>query len=187
MAYCGNHGIDYAGSLCPRCDAEQRHRELLNATASGLADTVVAMRASDYRRANPGEYECPHCKYIALKSDATRCPLCRGEIDGGYWKEVRIRERAEAERRKIQVEQQRSIDEAAAKKRERQAAKAQREAEERRQRTMILSIAGIIAGFVVLGLLIQWLRQFSGLQICIGVFVLFMVIGVLGGIAEIFD
>ena len=52
---------------------------------------------------------------------------------------------------------------------------------------MILSIAGIIAGFVVLGLLIQWLRQFSGLQICIGVFVLFMVIGVLGGIAEIFD
>ena len=103
MAYCGNHGIDYAGSLCPRCDAEQRHRELLNATASGLADTVDAMRASDYRRANPGEYECPHCKYIALKSDATRCPLCRGEVDRGYWKGVRIRERLRRKEEKFKL------------------------------------------------------------------------------------
>jgi len=48
-------------------------------------------------------------------------------------------------------------------------------------------MAGIAAGFVVLGLLIQWLRQFSGIQICVGVFVLLMVIGLIGRIVEIFD
>jgi RNA polymerase subunit RPABC4/transcription elongation factor Spt4 len=184
MAYCGNHDIHYSGSPCPRCDAEERHQQLLNATAGGLADTVDAMRASDYRRANPGEYECPHCKYVALKSDATRCPLCRGEIDRDYWKGVRIREQAEAERRKIQAEHQRTVDEAATRERERRAASAQREAEERRQRKIILSIAGTVAGFVVLALLIQWLRQFSGIQICVGVFVLLMVIGLIGRIFE---
>ena len=27
MEYCGRHSIHYAGDRCPRCDAEERHKE----------------------------------------------------------------------------------------------------------------------------------------------------------------
>jgi hypothetical protein len=188
MGYCGNHSINYSGSTCPRCDADERHRALLNATAEGLADTVDAMHASDYRRANPGDYQCPHCKYVALKSDATRCPLCRGEIDRAYWKGVRILERAEADRREIQAKQQRAADKAATRERERLAEIAQQEAEERRRWIILLSIVGIAAGCVGLWLFIEWLRQwlsqFSGSQIALSVFVVLMVIGFISRIFE---
>lgn len=97
--------MDYAGSTCPRCDAEERHSDLLNATAESAAATVAAAHESDHRRANPGDYACPHCKYISLNYDAARCPLCRGEIGGAYWNDVRAEEKAAAERRRAQEEE----------------------------------------------------------------------------------
>lgn len=110
MGYCSNHSIDYSGDTCSRCDAEERHRELLNATEENLAQTVGAMRESDYRRANPGEYACPHCQYISLKSGASRCPLCHGEVGRRYWDDVR----AEYERAAPQREAARRATEEAA-------------------------------------------------------------------------
>jgi len=185
MAYCGNHDIHYSGSKCPRCDSEERHRDLLSVTADGLAVTVDAMRTSDYRRANPGEYECPHCRYVALKSDASRCPLCHGEIDHDYWRAARVREQAETERRKIQAEKQRVIDEAAQLERERLAAISQRELEERRTRNRALATAGIVASLIVLGVFIQWLRQLRGFQIAMVLFAILVVVAVIGAISDL--
>jgi ssDNA-binding Zn-finger/Zn-ribbon topoisomerase 1 len=100
--YCGRHGIDYTGYSCPRCDAEERHGEILDATyreiqnATEVSEAVAAsVQRSDYLRANPGEYECPHCRYISLKKRASRCPLCHGEVGAEYWNVVSIREEAE--------------------------------------------------------------------------------------------
>ncbi|MEK7686287.1 MAG: hypothetical protein AAB466_12785 [Verrucomicrobiota bacterium] len=104
MSYCGRHSLDYKSRDCPRCAAEERHQELLNLTAEGIEETVRATRESDYKRANPGDCECPHCKYFSLKSDASRCPLCRGDIGSDYWNKVRAAQRAAAERRRAQEE-----------------------------------------------------------------------------------
>ncbi|MGZ8842789.1 MAG: hypothetical protein ACXW18_03950 [Pyrinomonadaceae bacterium] len=49
---------------------------------------------------NPGDYDCPHCKYRSLRSGASRCPLCHGEIGGDYWNAVRAQEQAAAERKR---------------------------------------------------------------------------------------
>src|SRR3954451_14837991 len=51
-----------------------------------------------HKRANPGDYECPHCLYISLKNRASRCPKCHGHIDREYWDGVREKERVSAER-----------------------------------------------------------------------------------------
>ncbi len=84
--YCRTHGKfwDPYESGCPAC------RDLKEST-------LEAIRASDYRRANPGEYECPHCRYISLRRMASRCPLCQGTVDDSYWKRVEARERTRDE------------------------------------------------------------------------------------------
>lgn len=102
--YCGRHSIHYSGGSCPRCDAEDRHKELLDATEESAAETAEAIRESDYRRANPGDYECPHCRYTSLRNGASRCPLCRGEIGNQYWSEVRATERVTAARLRAKAE-----------------------------------------------------------------------------------
>lgn len=92
--HCSTHDIDHASYDCPRCEAERRHEELLEqaresheeelqfARESHEAElrsaqerheeAIAAAEASDYRRANPGDYECPHCKYISLKRGGRR-------------------------------------------------------------------------------------------------------------------
>jgi RNA polymerase subunit RPABC4/transcription elongation factor Spt4 len=96
VGYCSTHVVHYDyNERCHRCEAEGRHQDLLNAAE----ENVAAMRDSDYRRANPGEYACPHCKYVSLKNEASRCPLCHGEIGADYWNAIRDRERADAEKK----------------------------------------------------------------------------------------
>ncbi len=105
--YCATHDIEYV-DVCPRCDARQRHEELLHsaeeAAAESSAAAAASMHESDFRRANPGEYECPHCLYQTLRSGATRCPICHGQVDAAYWQKVRVREQAEAARRNALAE-----------------------------------------------------------------------------------
>ena len=98
--YCGRHSIHYPGRTCPRCDAEERHREILNATEESIAETAHAMRESDYRQANPGDYQCPHCMYLSLRRGASRCPLCHGDVGSEYWNSVRASEAAAEERQR---------------------------------------------------------------------------------------
>jgi hypothetical protein len=124
----------------------------LNATEKSIAETVDAMRDSDYRRANPGDYACPHCRYVSLKREASRCPLCRGEIGGDYWNAVRAREKAEVERKRAveaaaAAEWIRTAPEREAAGRAAALATASA-AEEKRQTDRLKSIAGLIIGAV---------------------------------------
>jgi hypothetical protein len=156
--YCGRHSIHYAGYSCPRCDAEERHKELLNATEESVAETVDAMRESDYRRANPGDYACPHCKYISLKGGASRCPLCHGDVGSEYWNPIWARQRADAER-KIAMEAAAAAErirsaperEAAAERAALMAANAAAEAQRRRRLRagLILLSSGLAIGLLV--------------------------------------
>ena len=104
MHYCGKHSLDHESLFCPRCAAEERHEELIDQARDGREATVRAMHESDYRRANPGDYECPHCKYISLKWGASRCPLCHGELRSEHWSNVRAAEKAAAERERAREE-----------------------------------------------------------------------------------
>lgn len=91
MAHCDVHGIDYSGRLCPRCIADQHHEDVVDVLET-------ATRNVAWKQANPGEYECPHCRYITLKRGATRCPTCRGEVALTYWENVTAKEKAAAAR-----------------------------------------------------------------------------------------
>ena len=155
--YCGSHSIHYAGDSCPRCDAEERHRELLRATEESAAETIDAMRESDYRRANPGDYACPHCKYISLRNDASRCTLCHGEVGAEYWSSVRARERAAEERRRAEVEARIAEEKRTAPARAAAAkAAAERAAEEAQgRRIAIVATTAMIAILVIIAVLVR--------------------------------
>lgn len=88
--YCRTHGAFYDpyGSGCPDC------RDVENST-------FEATRETNYRRANPGDYQCPHCRYTSLKRMASRCPLCRGKVNDDYWDDVQEKERDRAEERRV--------------------------------------------------------------------------------------
>ena len=94
MSYCNIHGRydNYFDRGCPDC----QNAEL------GLRNAVSE---AAYAKANPGDYDCPHCKYRSLRAGASRCPLCHGEIGGDYWNGVRTREQAAAERKRVMEEE----------------------------------------------------------------------------------
>lgn len=104
MGYCGRHSLDHKSATCPRCRAEERHQELIDVELASLEATIETAQQSDYKRANPGDHLCPHCKYISLKYDASRCPLCHGQIETEYWNRVRTEQRAAAERHRLKEE-----------------------------------------------------------------------------------
>ena len=77
MYYCSKHSISHRSVDCPRCVNEQRHEELLEISEEAderaqerHEEAIRAMEDSDYKRTNPGDYECPHCKYITLRRTA---------------------------------------------------------------------------------------------------------------------
>jgi hypothetical protein len=114
MSYCQIHGRydDYFDRGCPNCqNAEQELRqaewELRNAVSEAA-----------YAKTNPGDYDCPHCKYRSLRADASRCPLCHGEIGREYWNAVWAKEKTLAEIQaassKALAERKKAMGEAAA-------------------------------------------------------------------------
>jgi len=91
MSYCHVHGRygDYEDG-CPQCRtaeerADQDHTEIRQQLAQ-----------LSYDARNPGDYTCPHCRYVALRQGATRCPLCHGTIDAQFWRDVAARKQAAA-------------------------------------------------------------------------------------------
>ena len=103
MYHCTEHGIDHRQFDCPMCVAERRHDEVIDA----LKAQAEALEESQNRRANPGDYSCPHCLYTTLLRHATRCPKCHGTIDGSHWDRVRRAEEEAAKRRKEEEERRR--------------------------------------------------------------------------------
>jgi hypothetical protein len=86
MSYCQTHGRfdDYFNRGCPQCKFAEE--ELRN-----------AVEQAAYTSANPGDYDCPLCKYRSLREGASRCPLCHGEIKGDYWNAVWAKKKVDAE------------------------------------------------------------------------------------------
>lgn len=86
MRYCRIHG-SYLDSYdgCPDCKAAQQRAEEDRVAALELCERIA------WESLNPGDHECPHCRYISLKPAATRCPLCHGEIDKLFWQEIAAR------------------------------------------------------------------------------------------------
>ena len=155
MEYCGRHDIHYKGGECPRCSGEERHRELLAQARDGVEETARAIQESDYRHANPGDYECPHCRYVSLRRAAARCPLCHGTVPTDYWSRIFEAEKAEAVRRRASQEAAEAAWARAAPEREATALKSQiAELEEelsKRWKTIGLSV-GALAAIFLLGL-----------------------------------
>ncbi len=116
MRHCRIHG-DYIYDACPSCQdlAERAERERQERRGAEEEDreerraaeerALESRQESDYKNANPGDYECPNCRYITLRREASRCPKCRGAVTPDYWKPILTRERREAEAR----EQQRKL------------------------------------------------------------------------------
>lgn len=138
------------------------------------------------------------CSYCHCSSDQNHQPWCRGPVPNAvdvcsYCKTTvfaraldaamhgQLMAAEERGRKELEIQNQQAIVAA-----QRRNDEWRRRDDERRQRTIALSIAGVAVGLVVLIVVIQWARQFSGLQIAIGVIVILVIVGIVGRIAEEF-
>ena len=82
MGYCNIHGR-YEGDGCSTCrDVEEGIVESLARSREDLAETAVYIA---HAQNNPGDYDCPSCKFQTLKLRASRCPKCHANIGREYW------------------------------------------------------------------------------------------------------
>src|ERR1035437_341529 len=143
MYHCTEHGIDHREFDCPRCVAQRRHDEVidaLNAQAEAQAEAAEAyaeaaearaeaLGEAERNRFSPGEYGCPHCLYTTLRRHSSRCPVCQGTIDGGYWKTIIQAEEEASKRRKEEEERRLKEWERTRPEREREVARKEAETE----------------------------------------------------------
>lgn len=169
MYDCGYHRINYSGSECPRCEADRRHEEMIElASEQHEEDRQLALdnqeayrqeaRESDHRRANPGDYDCPNCRYVTLLRNASRCPLCHGRVGPDYWTEVAAREEIE---RKARAKRAKETAKEAAKERARLAkiAARRREREEAEANRMRWVVA--LALLMAIAIVFQTFQQYD--------------------------
>lgn len=183
MTRCYRHGIDHSGYECPRCEAEQRaeeanrraserheeslrHAERLAEEARYEEDRIAqlhadAVRDVAYRTANPGDYQCPHCRFDTLRKNASRCPRCQGTVDKSYWDKVRryeeleqvslrAREARERKEKALREEQQARLAQQMAKEHAAKLAAAQaaeRAAARRKRKSFILTVGFALLSF----------------------------------------
>ncbi len=139
MSYCKIHG-EYYGYVCEDCGTAEW----------ALRETVAA---AAHAQANPGDYDCPHCRYRSLRVNASRCPLCHGEIEGGYWNDVFAREKAEAERKAARLKAEADEERRTAPARAAEEARRVTKGRQRRRNEKALNGAGVGAtlGGIALG------------------------------------
>lgn len=178
MSHCYRHDIEYSSSDCPRCLAEQRHEELLDLTREGQEEAarlaseqheehLRALEDAAYRRANPGDHQCPHCGYITLRLDFDRCPLCHGSVqekDPEYWPRVHV----ELERRAkaaAEAAAERQKQKAAAEAKQRAEAQARAEASAAQKAFNSKSNFGFVLVLIVVAIgLAVWISQHQEAQ-----------------------
>ena len=167
MYHCYDHGIDHTQFDCPKCVAQRRHEEVIDALksqaeaqAEALKSQAEAMADAEAKRFNPGDYVCPHCLYTTLKYYASRCPICQGPIDGAHWervvqaeKEAEIHRREEEERRlreweKVRPEREKRAQEKAREERETER-EAQRQAQRKRERAAFGRLLCYVGGIII--------------------------------------
>ena len=103
--YCHIHGsyTVYNGEVggCPDCQRlSSDNKDILEQLANSQKANVEIAAQVIYRTNNPGDYECPACKMISLKTDASRCPLCRSDVPSEFWDRIRLRKQLEDEKRR---------------------------------------------------------------------------------------
>ena len=93
-------------SLCTLCSSIERERqEDLEREEEAQAERLEQSRENAERarenaervaeaRANPGDYDCPACRYRTLRYCASRCPKCQANVDNEYWLRVIAKEKA---------------------------------------------------------------------------------------------
>jgi hypothetical protein len=120
MSYCEMHLTHYPlGTKCPECrleqarEAQEEQVEMAREARRNAIDQhdalINSIRESEYKRLNPGNYQCPACKLMTLLDDASRCPMCRTDVPPSYW--LSVRERAQRVR-EAEAAAKRSIEEA---------------------------------------------------------------------------
>ena len=67
---------------------EQFERDREERRAYAARQEELAEELAD-REENPGDYECPGCRYVTLRANAWRCPKCHYDIPSSYWDQVR--------------------------------------------------------------------------------------------------
>ena len=142
--YCATHDIHYNHD-CPKCLAAERHWELLNQG-----------QESDYRRANPGDFECPHCKYISLKRGAARCPHCRGHIRSDDWIKL---EAADKAAKRAAAEREKEAADVAEQKQRASARAAETEATDRLWSGILIAITSALILGGVVTLVVRWVGK----------------------------
>jgi Sel1 repeat-containing protein len=121
LGRCNVHDIPlpFSFSACPACEREhehereerERHDELL-LQAQSAANSA---RDAEYKRFNPGNYQCDECKFRTLLVGASRCPVCHADVRPEYWPSVRAREErargaAAAAKKKAEGARERACD-----------------------------------------------------------------------------
>lgn len=163
MSYCQTHGRfdDYFNRGCPACqNAEQ---ELIHAEW----ELRNAVSEAAYAKANPGDYECPHCLYRSLKKRASRCPLCHGEVWSTYWDDVLAREKVNAEREaaasNVAAERRRAAEAAehirTASVRAAAASAERKRAHDKDWSQAVLGVFLILGGFFVIGIIAGYILK----------------------------
>jgi ribosomal protein L37AE/L43A len=114
--HCSIHNIDYAVQ-CSVCEAKEDtefRRSLLELEEEIEAQkrhlkSLELQRDEMYQRQNPGEYDCPYCRYAKVKRGSLCCPACQGEITFDQWRPIYDFEKAQAiEWAKAEAERQRT-------------------------------------------------------------------------------
>lgn len=104
MSYCRVHdGLHYEyEDGCPKCrdDAKQAASdrseiisEIARSREQSREDTAAAARHIADAKNNPGDYNCPSCKYRTLIKGASICPVCHEKPGPQYWVDVETKER----------------------------------------------------------------------------------------------
>jgi len=151
MPHCRIHGREFEyWEGCPECRdaevrAEQDRAELLEALEREREERRAAEEDAKNRTANPGDYECPECRYVTLRRMAKRCPKCHAIIPPAHWPPIVEAERRRAEER--ERERQRAAQEWAAGESERR--RQAKTEEDARRRASEARIAGRVIGTVV--------------------------------------
>lgn len=170
MSYCYDHGFEYSGSVCPRCEREEQLKRIADAIAdqtdAGSRDSeriqrmleqqgddnrdLVSQLASQLaeRLLSPGEYQCPRCTARSLNVGAQRCRFCTAEIAPSYWTEV---SRREEEAKAAELQRRRRIEEEAARAAENAAAQALREKKAATARSRVVGCLLTVVVLVSLG------------------------------------
>src|ERR1700722_6741832 len=121
MGYCKIHG-QFVGDTCSDCSDGEHRAE---ADRAEMIERLEELRdsgpdAGEIANAinNPGDHDCPYCRYRTLRLDAARCPKCHGNIQPDHWIPIRrqlaLQREAEEKQRASEEKRAKIIAEAAA-------------------------------------------------------------------------